>query len=131
MPPGPARGGTDPLASLRATPNWIAPAHRPPAHPAALTMNHPPAPASRESLIDYPCRFPIKVMGAKVEGFVEAVTEVALRFDPGFDPASVELRDSRAGNYLGITITVTATSREQLDGLYIALSSHPLVKVVL
>jgi uncharacterized protein len=94
-------------------------------------MKHPPAPASRESLIEYPSRFPIKVMGAKVDGFVEAVTEVALRFDPGFDPASIELRDSRAGNYLGITITVTATSREQLDGLYMALSSHPRVKVVL
>ena len=94
-------------------------------------MNPSQSPASRESLIEYPSRFPIKVMGAKVAGFVEAITDVALRFDPGFDPASVELRDSRAGNYLGITITVTATSREQLDGLYVALSSHPLVKVVL
>ena len=46
-------------------------------------------------------------------------------------PATVELRDSSAGNYLGITITVTATSREQLDDLYRALSSHPMVKVVL
>jgi len=94
-------------------------------------MNQPHAPAPRESLIEYPSRFPIKVMGAKVEGFVEAITGLALRFDPGFEPASVELRDSRAGNYLGITITVTATSREQLDALYVALSSHPLVKVVL
>ena len=84
-----------------------------------------------QSLIDYPSAFPIKVMGAHVEGFVEAVVEVARRFDPGFDAATVEKRPSRAGNYLGVTITVTATSREQLDELYRTLSTHPMVKVVL
>ena len=84
-----------------------------------------------QSLIQYPSAFPIKVMGAKVEGFVEAVVDVACRFDPGFDAATVERRESSGGRYLGVTITVTATSREQLDDLYRALSSHPLVKVVL
>lgn len=96
---------------------------------------HPPktlttGPA-KESLIEYPSRFPIKVMGAKVDGFVHAVTEIAKRFDPAFDAATVELRNSSQGNYLGITITVTATSREQLDDLYRALTAHPMVKVVL
>ena len=97
-------------------------------------MTTPTTPSTdprKDSLIEYPSRFPIKVMGANVDGFVHSVTEVARRFDPGFDPATVELRDSRAGNYLGVTITITATSREQLDDLYRALSSHPLVKVVL
>lgn len=84
-----------------------------------------------QSLIEYPSAFPIKVMGAQVEGFVEAIVALAQRFDPGFDPATVERRPSRAGNYLGLTITIKATSREQLDGLYRALSSHPMVKVVL
>lgn len=83
------------------------------------------------SPITYPCRFPIKIMGAKVDGFVTAVTHVAARFDPAFDAGSIELRPSRNGNYLGITLTVTATSREQLDELYRTLSSHPMVKVVL
>ncbi len=87
--------------------------------------------ARKDSLIEYPSQFPIKVMGAKVDGFVHAVTEVARQFDPTFDAASIELRDSRAGNYLGVTITITATSREQLDDLYRSLSSHPMVKVVL
>ncbi len=87
--------------------------------------------AEEKSLIEYPSAFPIKVMGAQAEGFVEAVVAVALKFDPGFDPASVELRPSKGGNYLGITITVTATSREQLDELYRTLSTHPMVKVVL
>jgi uncharacterized protein len=83
------------------------------------------------SLIEYPSEFPIKVMGARVDGFVEAIVAVARRHDPTFDDTRLELRPSSAGNYLGITITVTATSREQLDALYAELSSHPMVKVVL
>ena len=83
------------------------------------------------SLIEYPSAFPIKVMGARVEGFAEAVIAIARRFDPGFDAGSVESRPSKGGKYLGLTITITATSREQLDELYRTLSKHPLVKVVL
>ena len=94
-------------------------------------MNTAASPTPRDSLIDYPCPFPIKVMGAHVEGFEEAVVAVVLQFDPGFDAASVERRPSRGGNYLGLTVTVTATSREQLDELYRTLTTHPMVKVVL
>lgn len=94
-------------------------------------VNRAATAARQDSLIEYPSRFPIKVMGAKVEGFVHAITLIAREFDPGFDAASVELRDSKAGNYLGITVTVTVTSREQLDALYQTLSAHPMVKVVL
>ena len=84
-----------------------------------------------QSLITYPSAFPIKVMGANVDGFVHAVTEIARRFDPDFDAATVELRPSRGSRWLGVTVTVTATSREQLDELYRTLSTHPMVKVVL
>lgn len=96
---------------------------------------NPPTPAANgspsESLIEYPSRFPIKVMGARVDGLVHAVTHIALQFDPSFDASTVELRESRTGRYLGVTITITATSRTQLDELYRTLSTHPLVKVVL
>ncbi|WP_213958454.1 MULTISPECIES: YbeD family protein [unclassified Variovorax] len=85
----------------------------------------------QESLIEYPSQFPIKVMGENADGFVHAVTSIARQFDPDFDAATIELRDSKTGKYLGVTVTVTATSREQLDDLYRALSSHPMVKVVL
>lgn len=88
-------------------------------------------PANTDSLIQYPCQFPIKVMGLQRDGFAEAMTEVALRFDPTFDSAHIELHASSQGRYLGITLTVTATSREQLDNLYRALTSHPMVKVAL
>jgi len=95
-------------------------------------MDHTPSPApGRDSLIEYPCAFPIKVMGEQVAGFESAVVAVAQRFDPVFDPSTVERRPSSSGKYLGLTITVTATSREQLDELYLTLSTHPMVKVVL
>ena len=86
---------------------------------------------AQESLIQYPSLFPIKVMGLRVEGLVHAITHIAHQFDPTFDATTVELRESKGGKYLGVTITVTATSREQLDELYRTLSTHPMVKVVL
>lgn len=83
------------------------------------------------SLITYPSSFPIKVMGLKVEGLVHTMTEIAKQFDPGFDARTIELRESKGGKYLGVTLTITATSRAQLDDLYRTLSAHPMVKVVL
>jgi uncharacterized protein len=96
-------------------------------------VNEPATPAvpDDKSLIEYPSAFPIKVMGAHAEGFEAAMVAVVLQFDPGFDAGTVERRPSKAGNYLGLTLTVKATSREQLDELYRTLSTHPMVKVVL
>lgn len=85
----------------------------------------------RQSLIEFPCDFPIKIMGARVEGFAQAVVEVVLAHDPGFDAATVEMRPSSKGNYLSLTCTVRAVSQVQLDALYRELSAHPMVKVVL
>lgn len=84
-----------------------------------------------QSLIEYPSSFPIKVMGTNAAGFLEAMVEVARQFDPDFDASTVESRPSKSETYLGLTLIVTATSREQLDALYRALTSHPMVKVVL
>lgn len=84
-----------------------------------------------ESLIEYPCDFPIKVMGKVHPDFTQVLTEVVLRHDPGFDPATVEMRASKGGNYISVTFTVRATSREQLDELYRSLHGHPMVSIVL
>ena len=100
------------------------------------TSNSPSSPQPgdippEQSLIKYPSQFPIKVLGQKVEGFEAAIVHVARQFDPAFDESTITRRDSAGGNYLGLTLTITATSREQLDELYRTLSSHPKVKVVL
>ncbi len=84
-----------------------------------------------ESLIEYPCDFPIKVMGKQDPTLAQMLTDIVQGFDPGFDPATVEIRMSKGGNYVGLTFTVRATSRQQLDDLYRALHGHPLVSIVL
>lgn len=84
-----------------------------------------------DSLIEYPCDFPIKVMGKRHDDLTRQLVHVVRQHDPGFDPATVEMRASSKGNYIGLTFTVRATSRQQLDALYLALTSHELVKIVL
>lgn len=84
-----------------------------------------------QSLIEYPSDFPIKVMGVQHPELAQLLTDVVLQYDPQFDPATVEMRPSSKGNYIGLTFTVRATSREQLDNLYRALHGHALVKIVL
>ena len=86
---------------------------------------------TNDSLIEYPCDFPIKVMGLNVDGFASAMGFVARQFDPSWQEKTLEIRASKGGKYLGLTLTVRVNNREQLDELYRTLSSHPMVKVVL
>ncbi|MDD3352699.1 DUF493 domain-containing protein [Zoogloea sp.] len=85
----------------------------------------------RQTLLEFPCQFPIKIMGARVDGFAQTVLAVVLRHAPDFDGGTMQMRPSAKGNYLAITCTLNATSQSQLDALYRELSSHPMVKVVL
>jgi len=84
-----------------------------------------------DTLIEYPCDFPIKVMGKTAPGFAQGVVDVVQRHAPDFDAASVEMRASKQSKYLSLTCTVRATSREQLDKLYQELCDHPQVVMVL
>lgn len=87
--------------------------------------------AEPDTLIEFPCDFPLKIMGATRDGFAQAVVEIVLRHAPDFDAAKVEMRPSKAGNYLSLTCVVRATSKPQLDALYRELTAHPWVKIVL
>ena len=84
-----------------------------------------------DSLIEYPSDFPIKIMGPTHIDFAPAMVLLVLGFDPTFHEGKMESRPSGKGNYTGLTATVRATSREQLDALYMALSAHPMVKIVM
>ena len=87
--------------------------------------------AEAPSLMQFPMDFPIKIMGVRADTFADEVAVVLRRHAPDFDPATLEMRPSRQGTYLGLTATIRAVSREQLDALYRELTAHPLVKVVL
>lgn len=86
---------------------------------------------TEESLIEYPCDFPIKIMGKAEQDFAEVTLAIVKRHAPDFDETTIEIRSSKGGNYLSITCTIRATSRDQLDALYQALTDHPLISVVL
>ena len=86
---------------------------------------------SQDTLLEFPCDFPIKIMGMQRDDFARSMVEIVLRHAPDFAAESVEMRASSSGNYLSVTCTIRATSKLQLDALYQELSGHPLVKVVL
>ena len=91
-----------------------------------------PAPvAAQVSALEFPCAFPIKIMGRRQDGFAQQIAGIVVRHAPDFDPATLEMRTSSAGNYLSLTATVNATSREQLDALYQDLVAQPMVAMVL
>lgn len=87
--------------------------------------------AGRDSLLTFPCVFPIKVMGRREDGFAQTVADIVQRHAPDFHPHTMEMRPSKNGRYLSVTCTLNAVSREQLDGLYTELSKHPMVMMVL
>ena len=84
-----------------------------------------------DSLIDYPCDFPIKVFGQTQQGFAQAVMEVVAHHDPDFHAATMQMKSSSKARYISLSCTVRATSREQLDALYQDLCDHPMVVMVL
>lgn len=84
-----------------------------------------------QTLLEFPCDFPLKIMGANLEEFAQAIATVVIKHAPDFDADTMEMRPSKAGNYLSLTCTIRAVSQQQLDALYRELTAHPMVKVVL
>ncbi len=85
----------------------------------------------KTSLLEFPCDFPLKIMGKNEPHFAQTIAEVVQQYALDFDSATIEMRPSSSGNYIGLTCTIKAISQAQLDDLYRALTAHPLVKVAL
>ena len=83
------------------------------------------------TLLEYPCDFPVKILGHSQAGFAQAVLGIVQRHAPDFDGAAMEMKASKRGKYLSVTCVIRATSRGQLDGLYQELCDHPMVVMVL
>jgi putative lipoic acid-binding regulatory protein len=85
----------------------------------------------KQELMEFPCRFPLKIMGERHEAFVSTITEVVRIHAPDLAEIDVVLRESSGGRFYALTVTITATSRQQLDNIYLSLTGHPMVKMVL
>lgn len=94
-------------------------------------MSEPDLPATEETLIEFPCNFPIKVMGETHADFTMEITRTIQAHWPAFDSHLIEMRGSTHGKYLSLTCLVYVTSKPQLDEIYRSLTAHPMVKVVL
>lgn len=85
----------------------------------------------KQTLIEFPCDFPIKVMGETRDDFADTIIAAIREQLPDFDAGAIEMRASSGGRFISLTCTVHVTSKPQLDEIYHTLTSHPLVKVVL
>lgn len=94
-----------------------------------MSLNDPSG--TEETLIEFPCHFPIKVMGETYDDFSLEITRVIQQHSPEFDTHLIEMRGSSHGKYLSLTCLVYVTSKPQLDDIYRSLTSHPAVRVVL
>jgi putative lipoic acid-binding regulatory protein len=81
--------------------------------------------------IEFPCDYPIKVLGSNVEGFEAVVLEVFECHAPGFSNERITRRTSREGTFSAITIHITATGKSQLEALHTGLMATGLVKMVI
>lgn len=90
-----------------------------------------PVGSDAETLLEFPCDFPLKIMGLAQDNLAQEILWVIHQFAPDYNGKNMEMRASSSGKYVSLTCTVNAQSKAQLDDLYRALTSHPLVKVVL
>lgn len=85
-----------------------------------------------DQLIDFPCEFQIKIMGMNNEDLIPEITAIIARFSEGFDPEqNIQIKHSKNSKFLGVTATINATSKQQLDEIYTLLNKHSLIKLTL
>jgi len=84
-----------------------------------------------DSVLEFPCEFPIKIMGRDEADFRKVAIDLVEKHAGTLSDEAIRTSSSSAGNFLSITVTITATSQEQLDNIYRELTDHELVLVAL
>jgi len=87
--------------------------------------------SDQKALLEFPCRFPIKIMGRNDTAFEFAVVQILRRHLPQMSEGAIQRRDSRQGNYASLTVIIDAQSREQLDAIYQDLTASDQVLMAL
>lgn len=84
-----------------------------------------------ETLLEFPCQFPIKAMGLSCDEFEIAVLEIINRHVDDLAENALRIKPSKNGKYTSITITITARSKDQLDAIYMDLTACEYVSIAL
>lgn len=87
--------------------------------------------AERETLLEFPCDFPIKVMGKLENDFDVLVYEIVRQHVDDLTEAALKTRASKNGNFISVTVTIQARSKQQLDNIYLDLTAHERVLMAL
>ena len=82
-------------------------------------------------LLEFPCSFPIKMMGRAHDGFSDLAVRLVERHTGKIAPNAIQTSSSRNGTFLSVTVTIDAQSQEQLDNIYNDLSNHEDILVAL
>jgi uncharacterized protein len=82
---------------------------------------------TEETLMEFPCSFPIKAMGKATDDFDALIVEIVRRHHPDVTEGAVKSRPSREGKYISVTVIIEAQNREQLDNIYLELTAHESV----
>ena len=90
-----------------------------------------PIPLPTHSLIEFPARIPVTAIGKRVDHLANSICDTVRSVIPDFDPASIEMRASKANNYLAVAFTVLFENKAQMEALEAALRANPLVKIVI
>ena len=98
-----------------------------------MASKFPPegTPEQSETLLEFPCKFPIKAMGRDVEGFRELVESIVFEHAEAYPGAPVTTNTSETGKFVSVTVTIEAVSKDQLDRIYLALTGNEQVQVAL
>lgn len=86
---------------------------------------------TNDSLIEFPCLFPVKIIGTHTPTFIDEITQITIKHFPDFEDKNLVHKPSQKNSYLAITITVLAENKELLDAFYQEITKHPQVKMVL
>ena len=101
-----------------------------------MASKHPPEQQEeelikRDSLLEFPCKFPIKAMGRDEDSFKALVENIVLAHAEIYPGEAVTTNASGGGKYISVTVTVEATSQKQLDSIYMDLTAEDKVLMAL
>jgi len=86
---------------------------------------------NQEPKIEFPCDYPIKILGRSCDHFKGTVLEIVEQHSPDYDRSSVVIKDSSKGTFVSMTVTIIATGKPQLEALHGDLKNSGVVTMVM
>ncbi|MDP3268606.1 MAG: DUF493 domain-containing protein [Legionella sp.] len=86
---------------------------------------------NKTTLMEFPCNFPVKIIGVNAQAFIDDIKTMVTKHFPDFSESEFTSQTSNQNKYVAITVTVPAKNQEMLDAFYQEVTKHPDIKMVL